>query len=97
MTCFEPVQVSTAFTQLLETYHNKGCDQPHSACTLLLERRRRRGRVCLPAFGAEGSLLAGGSPYSTRPARNIVYIPADRNWRMGDGPWVRRNLDEYWF
>ena len=45
MICFEPVQVSTAFTQLSETYHNKSCDQPHSACTLLLERRRRRGRA----------------------------------------------------
>ncbi len=27
-------------------------------------------RVCLPALGAEGSILAGGSPYSARPARN---------------------------
>jgi hypothetical protein len=28
-------------------------------------------RVCLPALGAEGSTLAGGSPYSSRPAPNI--------------------------
>ena len=45
MICFEPVQVSTAFSLLSETYHNKSCNQPHPACTLLLERRRRRGRA----------------------------------------------------
>ena len=49
---FEPVQVSTAFSQLSETYHNKGCDQPHPACTLLLERRRRRGARMPTSFGA---------------------------------------------
>jgi hypothetical protein len=51
MICFEPVQVSTAFSQLSETYHNKGCDQPHSACTLLLECRRRRGARMPTSFG----------------------------------------------
>jgi hypothetical protein len=30
-------------------------------------------RVCLPALGAEGTLLAGGSPYPARPARNNVH------------------------
>ncbi len=51
MICFEPVQVSTAFSQLSETHHNKGCDQPHPACTLLLECRSRRGKRMPTSFG----------------------------------------------
>ena len=60
MICFEPVQVSTAFSQLSETYHNKSCDQPHSACTLLLERRSRRGARMPTSFGGRRIFTSWG-------------------------------------
>ena len=74
MICFEPVQVSTGLPYYRRPVTIK-------VATNLTRRVHfywsigdvGRTRVCLPALGAEGSLLAGGSPYSTRPARNSTF------------------------
>ncbi len=69
--CFEPVQVSTGLPYYRRPFTIK-------VATNLTRRVHfywsigdvRETRVCLPALGAEGTLLAGGSPYPARPARN---------------------------
>jgi hypothetical protein len=71
MICFEPVQVSTGLPYYRRPITIK-------VATSLTRRVHfywsigdvRETRVCLPALGAEGTLLAGGSPYPARPARN---------------------------
>ena len=71
MICFEPVQVSTGLPYYRRPITIK-------VATNLTRRVHfywsigdvRETRVCLPALGAEGTLLAGGSPYPARPARN---------------------------
>ncbi len=65
MICFEPVQVSTGLPYYRRPVTIK-------VATNLTRRVHfywsigdvRETRVCLPALGAEGTLLAGGSPYS---------------------------------
>jgi hypothetical protein len=56
------------FTLLSETYHNKSCDQPHSACTLLLEHRRRKGNARMPtSFGGRRNFTSWGVTLSCPP------------------------------
>ena len=72
---FEPVQVSTGLP-----YYRRPI--PIKVATNLTRRVHfywsigdvRETRICLPALGAEGTLLAGGSPYPARPARNNLYL-----------------------
>ncbi len=70
MICFEPVQVSTAFSQLSETTTIKVATNLTRRVHFYWSVGDVGARVCLPALGEEGSILAGGTPYSARPARN---------------------------
>ncbi len=74
MICFEPVQVSTAFSNYRRPTTIKVATNLTRSCTLCWNVGDVGTRVCLPALGAEGSILAGGSPYSARPAPNKGFI-----------------------
>ncbi len=72
MICYEPVQVSTAFSNYRRPTTIKVATNLIRSCTLLLERGWRRNARMTTSFGGRRiySILAGGSPYSTRPAPN---------------------------
>ncbi len=70
MICFEPVQVSTAFSQYRRPTTIKVATNLTRRVHFYWSVGDVGARVCLPALGAEGSILAGGSPYSARPAWN---------------------------
>ena len=71
MICFEPVQVSTGLPYYRRPITIKVATNLTRRVHFYWSIGDVRGtRVCLPALGAEGTLLAGGSPYPARPARN---------------------------
>ncbi len=65
MICFEPVQVSTGLPYYQRPVTIKVATNLTRHVHFYWSIGDVRGtRVCLPALGAEGTLLAGGSPYS---------------------------------
>ena len=70
MICFEPVQVSTGLPYYRRPITIKVATNLTRRVHFYWSVGDVGARVCLPALGAEGTLLAGGSPYPARPARN---------------------------